>query len=261
MIPEVRKRPPAGLLVALLLMSQILALPARAEDSAPPFGPGETLTYELRWKFIHAGTAVFEVRPIVELNGQPAYHFLLTVRSSPFLDLFYKVRDRVEGYTDLALTHSLLYKNEQREGSHRRDVTVTFDWQNETAQFKNGDRKLDPISIRPGTFDPLSIIYHLRMQKLVPGHVLEAPQTDGKSLIMGRVRVVEKQKVKVPAGRFDAFLVEPQLESMEGVVKRGKATGVEIWLSADRRRVPLKVTGKAKLGGFSAVLVSVSGST
>ena len=35
------------------------AVPAAAEPETIPFVPGETLTFELRWGFIPAGTAVF----------------------------------------------------------------------------------------------------------------------------------------------------------------------------------------------------------
>ena len=244
-------------LQAIVFVLQITASSAAADEAVSPFAPGETLTYKLRWKFINAGTAVFQVQPVTQMHGIPAHHFLLTIRSSSFVDVFYKVRDRVEAYTDLAITRSLLYRNEQREGSYSRDVTVTFEWQNEIAQFENRGEKQDPIFIYPGTFDPLSVIYYLRMQELAPGNVLKAPATDGKRIVIGRVKVVEKQKVKVPAGKFDAFLVEPDLGRMGGVVKRSKAAAVQIWVSADERRIPLKVSGSAKLGSFSAVLVSV----
>ena len=244
-------------LLAIFFALQTITLSAAAEEAVHPFEPGETLTYKLRWKFINAGTAVFQVQPLAEMDGNPAYHFVLKIRSSAFVDLFYKVRDRVEAYTDLGVTRSLLYKNEQREGSYDRDVTVTFDWQNEMAQFDNRGEKQDPIFIYPGTFDPLSVIYYLRMQELAPGNVLKAPATDGKRIVIGRVRVVEKQKVKVPAGEFDAFLVEPALGRLGGVVKRSEAAAVQIWVSADRRQIPLKVSGSAKLGSFSAVLVSM----
>ena len=40
--------------------------------------------------------------------------------------------------------------------------------------------------------------------------------------------------MKVPAGKFDAFLVEPELGRLGGVVKRSKAAAVQIWVSADR---------------------------
>jgi hypothetical protein len=244
-------------LQAIVFALQVTAFSAEADEKGHPFEPGETLTYKLRWKFINAGTAVFQVQPVTQMHGNPAHHFLLTIRSSSILDVFYKVRDRVEAYTDLAVTRSLLYRNEQREGSYSRDVTVTFDWQNEQAQFANRGEKRDPIFIYPGTFDPLSVIYHLRMQELVPGNVLKAPATDGKRIVIGRVRVVEKHKVKVPAGEFDAFLVEPELGRLGGVVKRSEAAAVQIWVSADERQIPVKVSGTAKLGSFSAVLVSV----
>jgi hypothetical protein len=246
-----------GWLLAMVFALQIIPFSAAADEAAYPFEPGEMLTYKLRWKFINAGTAVFQVQPPTQMHGIPAQHFVLTIRSSAFLDMFYKVRDRVEAYTDLDVTRSLLYTNEQREGSYSRDVTVTFDWQKEQAQFANRGEKLDPISVYPGTFDPLAAIYYLRTQELVPGDVLKAPATDGKRLVMGRVRVLEKQEVKVPAGKFDAFLVEPELARMGGVVRRSEAANVQIWVSADRRQIPLKVSGSAKLGSFSAVLVSV----
>lgn len=256
MTPKKLFRTPATVL-AILLGLHLTALSGAAEKSAHPFQPGETLTYQLRWKFIHAGSAVFTVQPMAELDNVPAYHFVLTVRSSPLLDLFYKVRDRVESYTDSGMTRSLLYKNEQREGDYSRDVIVTFDWENETARFENRGEKLNPIFVPPGTFDPLSISYYLRIQELVPGRELMAPVTDGKRCVIGRVRVVEKQEVKVPAGRFEALLVEPVVGHLGGVFKRSETSSVQIWITSDPRRIPVKVSGRAKLGSFSAVLSSV----
>ena len=236
---------------------QFIAFSATADVGVHPFEPGEKLTYSLRWNFIHAGSAVFTVEPSAELDGVAVYHFIWTLRSSPLMDMFYKVRDRVESYADRGMTHSLLYKSKQRQGGYERDVTVTFDWDNETAQLQNQGNKGDPIFVYPGTFDPLSITYFIRMQELVPGNILKAPITNGKRLVIGRLRVVERQKVKVPAGDFDAFLVQPEVRRLGGVFKRSETTSVQIWLASDERQIPLKVSGKAKLGTFSAILVSV----
>ena len=240
-----------------MLALQTPSLSAEPEERILPFHPGETLTYDLRWNFIHAGSAVLNVAPTAELNGIPAHRFVMTVRSSPFLDVFYKVRDRVEGYADLQMTRSLLYKNEQREGDYSRDVIVTFDWEKETAQFENRGERRNPIFVHPGTFDPLSISYYLRMQDLVTGRELRAPVTDGKRCVIGRVRVVGREEVKVPAGRFDTFLLEPVVGHLGGVFKRSQTSSVQIWIASDPQHIPVKVSGKAKLGSFSAVLVSV----
>lgn len=219
------------------------------------------LTYDLRWNFIHAGSAVLNVAPTAELNGVPAHRFVMIVRSSPFMDLFYKVRDRVEGYADLKMTRSLLYRNEQREGDYSRDVTVTFDWENETARFENRGEKRDPLFVHPGTFDPLSISYYLRTQELVTGKELMAPVTDGKRCVIGTVRVLGREEVKVPAGKFDTFLLEPVLGNLGGVVKRSEAASAKIWLTSDPRHMPVKVSSKVKVGSFLAVLVSAEPGT
>ncbi len=230
---------------------------AAADEAVLPFQPGETLTYSLHWKFIHAGTAVFKVLPATELNGRPACHFLLTVRTSPFLDLFYKVRDRVESFTDLDVTHSLLYKKEQREGKYEREVIVTYDWEKQTAQYEKDGVKRPPIFVYPGTFDPLAIIYFIRTQEFYPGKVLMGPVSSGRRIIIGRLRVVERQKVKVPAGKFKAFRIEPEVNQMGGVFKRSATTDLQVWMSADKRKIPLKVRGMARLGSFSALLASI----
>ena len=243
-------------LAALLSLRSNISF-ATSDEGSLPFKTGEKLTYSLHWKFIHAGTAVFEVLPATELNGQPASHFLLTVRTSPFLDIFYKVRDRVESFTDPDVTHSLLYKKQQREGKYEREVVVTFDWEKQTAQYEKKGVKRPPIFVYPGTFDPLAIIYFIRKQEFYPGKVLIGPVSSGKRIAVGRLRVAEKQKVKVPAGRFKAFRIEPEVTQMGGVFKRSATTTLQVWLSAVERRIPLKVRGMAKLGSFSALLVSI----
>ena len=69
---------------------------AEASSVAIPFQPGEKLTYKLRWGMVTAGYADLEVLPFQETGGQKNWHFVLTIRTSSFVDLFYKVRDRIE---------------------------------------------------------------------------------------------------------------------------------------------------------------------
>ena len=75
-----------------------------------PFVEGERLTFRLRWALVPAGEAVMEVMPMTTVNGTPAYHFRLTATSNSFVDMFYKVRDRIDAYTNVSMTHALLYQ-------------------------------------------------------------------------------------------------------------------------------------------------------
>jgi len=86
----------------------------------------------------------------------------MTTRTYPVIDLFYKVRDRIDAYTDAAMTHSILYKK-RKEGKSKRNVVVNFDWAKPEAQYSNFGKKSNPIPIQPGSFDPLSVFYAFRL--------------------------------------------------------------------------------------------------
>jgi len=128
--------------------------PAAAAQADLPFRPGEKLTFVLKWEFVPAGEAVLEVRPIQMINGAEAFHFVMTAKSNSFVDVFYKVRDRIDAYTNLNVTHSVFYKKKQREGSHKRDVIVKFDWKEKKAHYSNFGKENKTISLLPGSFDP-----------------------------------------------------------------------------------------------------------
>ena len=130
-------RPILPLILITLLTVCGVSKPVEAIESDFPFVPGEKLTFQLKWGFIPAGQAVLEVLPIETFGGLESYHFVLTAKSSPFIDLFFKVRDRIDAYANQAMTHSLLYRKRQQEGKTRRDVVVTFDWEKREAQYSN----------------------------------------------------------------------------------------------------------------------------
>lgn len=250
-------------LVVLIVAVFLSPGPAFAEEAAArgegssfaAFQPGERLNFDLHWNGIFAGTAVLTVEPWVEIGGRPAWHFLLSVRSSPFLDLFYKVRSTFEGFADLDLSRSLLYRKKQQEGSYRSDVRVEFDWETGTARYENRGKKRQETPLLPGTLDPLSVCYFLRLQDLAVGQELEAPVSDGKKCVPGRIRVVAREFVRSPAGRFDTFVLEPDLRHLEGVFKRSKAATLRVWITADEKRIPVRVKSEVKVGHFTATFI------
>ena len=162
-------------------------------DTSLPFQPGERLTFQVRWAFIPAGEAVLEIGPRVIVNGVRAYHFSMTSRTFKFIDIFYKVRDRIDAYTDGGVTRSVFYKKRQ-EGKSKRDVTVSFDWEKGEAQYSNFGEKSKSISILPGSFDPLSVFYAFRLSPLKAGLELKIPVTDGKKCVIGKAKVIRREK-------------------------------------------------------------------
>jgi hypothetical protein len=243
-------------ILTALLATLAFSAPANETERSYPFSPGEKLTFQVRWAFIPAGEAVLEVYPIETMNGRKVYHFVLTARSYPVVDLIYKVRDRIDAYTDEKLSHSILYK-ETKEGKRKKKVVVHFDWDKGEAQRSNFGEKRAPVLIKPGTFDPLSVYYALRLHDLKENMELEKPLTDGKKWILGRVTVVKREKVTVLGGTYDTYLVEPNLEHIGGVFKKSKDAKLQIWVTADARRIPVKIKSKVAVGSFVGELMSV----
>jgi hypothetical protein len=228
---------------------------AWAAQAQIPFHSKEKLIFHVKWSFIHAGEASLEILPTEIIKGVPSYHFVLTVRTSEFVDLFYKIRDRIDSYTDNQMTHSLLYLKQQ-QGKSKSNIIVDMDWEKGLAHYSNFGKKETPIPIRPGSFDPLSIFYAFRSWLLVDNLIIQTPVTDGKQCIMSHVKVIKRETIQVPVGSFDTFLVEPEMGSIDGVFKKSQSAKLYIWVTADTRQMPVRIKSGVKVGSFIAELVS-----
>jgi hypothetical protein len=224
-----------------------------------PFYPGEKLTFLLKWTIIPAGESVLEVLPMETIDGVKAYHFLLTAKSNAFIDALYKVRDRIDAYANTEMTHSMLYKKKQHEGKSHRDIVVNFDWQNNKAQHTNFEEKRPPIDILSGSFDPLSAFYFVRLFDFQEKSKIERPVTDGKECIIGKLSVIKRETLKLKSGTYDTYLIEPELKHIGGVFEKSKNAKIQLWVTADKRRIPVKIKSKVVVGSFVGELVSATG--
>jgi hypothetical protein len=219
-----------------------------------PFIYGEKLSFKVKWVFIPAGEAVLEVMSPEKLDGRTVNHFRMTARTYDYIDPIYKVRDQVDSITDIGMNHALQYLI-QAKGKEKKDVVVNFDWGKKQATFSDFGNKQPPISILPASFDPLSVFYAFRLFVLKEGAELKLAVSDGKKSIMGRAKVIKLEKVKVPAGTFKTYLVEPELEHIGGVFRKSKDAKLQIWVTADKSHIPVRIKSKVVVGSFIAELV------
>lgn len=233
-------------LAALLVL--VSAAPAQAEL---PFGPGEKLSYNIYWTFILAGTATLETLETAPVDGRPAMHFRALAKSTPFIDTFYKVRDSIESWVDPAVTHAILYRKDQNEGDYIRNYLVRFDKNGNVAyRYSKGAFK-NAVIIPTGSFDPLSMLFLFRTKPLETGYEFAAPVTDGEKSITGTAKVLRREKIKTPAGEFDTLLVEPDVRNIGGVFRKSPNATLQVWITNDARRIPVRVKSKVVVGHFS----------
>jgi hypothetical protein len=244
-------------IMVVLIMNGVLWRNREANGNDLPFYPGEKLTFELKWGFIPAGRATLEVLPVETVNNVQVQHFVLTARTNSFVDIFYKVRERIDAYTDVGMNHSILYKEVHLVNKTRRDAAINFDWEKDKAQYTNFGQKNPPIELIPGSFDPLSIFYYARQLELQENLEIERPVTDGKKCVIGKAKVVKREKIKLRMGTFDTYLMEPDLKEVGGVFKKSKNAKIRLWVTADSRRIPVKIKSKVVVGSFSGEIIEL----
>jgi len=245
-------------LVVFFLMTVALSKSPESFAEELPFSPGEKLTLKVKWGFITAGEAILEVLPTEVIGGVQAHHFALTLRTSPFVDLFYKVRDRIDSFTDMGMSHSLLYKK-KKQGDSKKDIVVNFDWGKKDVQYSNFGEKRTPIPLLPRSLDPLSVFYAFRAMNFEKGNEIKRAVTDGKRCIVGRLNIVKKEQIRFGSKVFDTYMVEPDLEQVDGIFEKKEEVSLKIWVTADSFHIPLRIKSSVFVGNFVADLVSATG--
>lgn len=243
----------------LLLLSAAVPFTI-AHTTNVPFSPGERLKYALRWENIPAGELHLETHPITTINDAPAYHFVLIVKTNSAVDLFYKVRDRIDAYANTQMTRSVLYRKKQAGGEKVRNFRATFDWLNNKVQYTDSGTPHEPVKLLPGSFDPLSVFYYTRMAISETNTIIERPVTDGKKHYIGNARITGRETITLNNGkRYDTFVLEPDASLFGGVFKDSKDARLRVWVTADDKRIPVQIKTKVKVGHFVGELVSATG--
>ncbi len=211
-----------------------------------PFGAGEAFVFAIQYGLIYAGDATLEIRNIASFDTTRAYHITSTARTNSTFDLIFKVRDRVDSFMDYSGLYSDRFEKHLREGKFSRDEKVEFDQKRHLAIYP--DKK---IPIPPATQDFLSAIYYMRTLPLDVGMAVALPNHTGGKNYPIYVKILRRERIKVPAGTFDCLVAEPVLETATIFQNKGKLT---IWFTDDSVKMPVMLRSKVVIGAFEAVL-------
>ena len=244
--------------ILLAFLLGLVAAPTLADwQTAPSLESlvGEKLEFKLKWGIITAARARLEV--LRRADG--AIVVRASARTVPFLDSIYPVRETVESALSPPDMRVQRYLKSGKEGRGPAGVDeILFDWQKATAVHTRDGESREPITVPEGVQDPISSFYAYRASEVVDYGAVALDVTDGKKVTAGEVRVVGRERVTVPAGTFDAVIVEPEIEGVGGIFKKSPNASIQIWLTDDEWRTPLKMRSKVAVGHFTAVLTEMS---
>lgn len=217
-----------------------VALQAAAEERAArthlPFGVGELLEYDIRVAFAR-GNAKLEIVALDTVRNRQALHAQFTVRGGI---IGFRVNDKYDTWVDVNNVSTLRYHEDVHTGSYKR--RRKYEFYPDQRLFIEGTDTV-PTAERP--VDQASIFYLIRTLDLRVG--LDTSFNNYFLLDRNPVRIIVlgRERIKVPAGEFDAVIVRPIIKAKGIFAEGGDA---RVWISDDDRRIVLQV--KADIPNF-----------
>jgi len=225
----------------LLVVLAGLIGPVSHRQPAPyrvPFKVGEKLEYQAKVNFVNAGKATMSVEDIVPIRGHPTYHTVFNIRGGI---LFFHVDDHYESWFDTTSLVSLHHVQHIDETKYSTDKTYDF-YPDRRVYVRNGGQE------NPSVAEPLdegSFIYFMRTLKLEVGKTYEFNRyyhLDRNPVV---IKVVRREHIHVPAGDFDAIVLQPIIKSRGLFSEGGQA---EVWFADDSAHTLLRLKSKLPFG-------------
>lgn len=242
-------------LLAAAALSGAIGSPTDAQGAATggapvpvPFEAGESLTYEVRFGAIKVGTGRMRVVGIENVRDRPAWHVLFTLSGGTF---FYKVDDVYESWMDVLTLNSLRYVQNQDQGSRERKRT--FEIFPERAVYNEVFKKNREMPSVANPLDDGSFLFYIRTVPLEVGKTYEFNRYFKPDRNPVVIRVLRKERVRVPAGTFNAIVLQPIIKT-SGIFSEGGQA--EIWLTDDDKRMMVQMRSRLSFGSLNLYLRS-----
>jgi hypothetical protein len=224
-------------------------VPTTEPAAAPvtPFGVGEKLVYDVRFGPLRVGEGTMEVLEMEKVRGRDAWHTRFRVRGGV---PFYHVDDVYESWIDSVAFNSVRFVQDQDEGGRQREKR--YEIFPERAMYREGDKSEQQSVENP--LDDGAFLYFVRTVPLDVGQRYEFPRYFKPDRNPVVVKVVKRDTINVPAGKFAAIVIQPIIKSKGIFSEAGEA---QIWLSDDDRRIMLQLKSKTKVGSLNLFLKSL----
>jgi hypothetical protein len=219
-----------------------------APDPDPPFSVDERATYDVKFGFVHVGSGSMQVANVQTLRGHDAWHILFEIKGGT---IFYHVNDTLESWFDVHTLSSLRFVQRLDEGGRirNRNYEIFPD-----RQIYRLNQKPEQPSV-PEPLDDGSFLFFVRTLPLTVGDTYTFNRYFNPKANPVTIRVLRKERIHVPAGTFNAIVVQPIIKTSGIFGDNGQA---QVWFSDDSAHVVLQMKSKASIGSLDLYLKSFS---
>lgn len=239
------------LALAPVLAAALAAFAPVASAYDLPFQPGEEVTLSVRFLKMHAADLKVTVNSI-NLDGRPVWPLEMHGETRGLFNAVHEVDETFVTYFDPA-----------SQASAGWDRQTSVDGADSTEQVRYGGgkakvRRVEPSKVKnasldvpPNAHDVLSALYYLRTQPLAVGADVKVPIFTGKKSWNMDGKVLRRETVDVGGQQWDTLVVRCRTH-FDG--KFASDRDITMWLSADARRVPVKVEADFMIGTMRATI-------
>ncbi|MBR8537864.1 DUF3108 domain-containing protein [Carboxylicivirga sediminis] len=216
---------------------------------------GEQLVFSLNYGFVTGGKATLSVNDSV-INNIATHHIVGKGVTVGVADVLYKIRDRYESFIDIKTNEPIKAIRSIREGRYRYYNEVEYNRDSsQVISKKSGVHK-----VQEGILDILSAFYFARNHKfneeLEVGEVIEFMTYFSDENFPLRIRYRGTEVIKTNFGKIECYKFSPVTE-----VGRAFKTedDMQVWISRDSNRIPVRVRFDLAVGSFTCNLESFKG--
>ena len=217
-----------------------------------PFANGEKEVYHATWNgMISVATAEIHTTSTV-IDGRKVYQVRVEAKTSKALDLIWKMRDTIRSTFDAkALLPSRFIFN-QRENSRIIDTEARFDRSNKRWSVNRQQAGKQPRLYHfssSNTLDPITAVYLARSTDFKVGDKLYFKVFGGRYQYLLELFVEKKEPVALESGEtVEAYRIIPRVQNLTKKGYASRFSEATIWISADERRLPIKLSSKIAFG-------------
>ncbi len=233
--------------------------PAARAEPAGAFVVGEQLVYDIGWSgLVTAGTATVTVEARDgDRDGSPVYRLVAEGEPIALLQRLYTLHYRAVTLVDARTWLPRRAEIVSREGNRRRTKVTTFDQARGRARYEVHTATVVSQEVATGaqTHDALSALHAIRRLPMRAGASETLRVSDSGAIYHVRVRVDGRETIATPIGARDAWKLVPEI--VDADERREAARGIVVYVSADARRLPIRMEAQLPVGTFSATLRDV----
>ena len=215
-----------------------------------PFQVGEQLNYQIYLPTINlpVGRATFQVRARSKYFNRDGVWLSVSAQTTNALQHLFAANDLINSYVDPKTLLPFRSELNLVEGRNRSNVKLTIVQDYGTATTEDGVR----IEIPVGTHDYLSFFYALRTFNIAP------PRRSGISLLVNNkpktlfIEALKREPIQLGSTTVQAIQVALSTDDTPPDKYQ-----LRVWISDDRRRLPLRITAQTKLGAIRADLAII----